>query len=344
MKKTVFFAAKVLIGCALLLCTSLSALAVNRNWRLNPDPDAKADFTSINDAMQDERVIPGDFLILDPGYYSGQQTVTKENITISGTGYFLTQNYNWPDAAQATIEGLSFSKAGKIQGCNVGELALCDSLEVFRCYLNRVEGGTRYTRKRVKIESCFLNYVYGYDFENSTFRNNIFISGLVPFFRYETSMCNNCIIEYNTVFSSQQKGFGTIKNKTGRKNIFIIKNEDGSNRVAVEISDNNDFSNNVLSTAPENANAAYPNNKYVGATVENTFVDEIIADRYYLREDSPAKGYASDGGDCGAFGGRMPYVISGILQYMPHITNIDIPAKPTDGSLTIKMKMVIRDE
>lgn len=331
----------------MLLSVSLSSFAVNRNWRINPDPEAKADFTSINDAMKDERVIPGDFLILDPGYYDGTQTVTKENITISGPGYFLSQNYNWPDAAQATIEKLAFSSSlkdpGKIQGCNVGKLALWDGLELFRCYLNNVDGGTIYTIKRIKIEGCFVNYVYGYDFENSTFRNNIFRCGLTPWGNHSNTTCENCIVEYNTVICSA-KSFSTFHNSIIHNNIIINKKEDGSIYVPFVIGNNNVISNNVLSTAPEKANATYPNNSYVGATVENTFIDKIIADRYYLCEGSPAKGKASDGGDCGAFGGRTPYVISGILQYMPHITNIDIPAKPTDGSLKIKMKMVIRDE
>lgn len=324
----------------MLLSVSLSSFAVNRNWRINPDPEAKADFTSINAAMNDERVIPGDFLILDPGYYDGTQTVTKENITISGPGYFLSQNYNWPDAAQATIVSLNFKVAGKVQGCYMKSLNMCDNLEVFRCKIDDISDGSGCG---INIEACYIakSAIFDFNFKSSTLRNNIILG--MNSSQYDRKGYSQCTLEYNTIiFDKGWVTFGESRNSVIRNNIIIMNENDQD--VGMNVSHNNEFTNNVLSTAPEKANAAYPNNSYVGATVENTFIDKIIADRYYLCEGSPAKGKASDGGDCGAFGGRTPYVISGILQYMPHITNIDIPAKPTDGSLKIKMKMVIRDE
>lgn len=111
----------------------------------------------------------------------------------------------------------------------------------------------------------------------------------------------------------------------------------------IETNRNNQIINNVFSTPAEEANPNYPYNKYIGATVENTFVDEIIADRYYVREGSEAIKASGTNGQCGAFGGKTPYVISGILDNVPYITNVDIPAKPTDNSLKVTLKIAIRE-
>ncbi|MCM1519134.1 MAG: hypothetical protein NC117_10890 [Pseudoflavonifractor sp.] len=79
---------KLLLAAALMLGTSASLAA--RTWRLNPNPEAKADFTSIADAMADDRVEEGDELLLDPGTYDDDAVLTKKNITITGPGIFLS--------------------------------------------------------------------------------------------------------------------------------------------------------------------------------------------------------------------------------------------------------------
>lgn len=107
----------------------------------------------------------------------------------------------------------------------------------------------------------------------------------------------------------------------------------------------NTITNNVLPlTEAEGKAYPYPDNHYVGATLENTFIDNITGDRYLLRDDSVAKGKATDGGECGAFGGATPYVLSGLPYGMPHITEAQIPSTPTDGKLNIKLKIATQDE
>ena len=113
---------------------------------------------------------------------------------------------------------------------------------------------------------------------------------------------------------------------------------------------NNVIQNNVLSVAERYIDTndmfkGYPNNYYVGATVENTFVNEGSDDgKWQLLDTSAAKGAATHGGDCGAFGGATPYVLSGIPMFLPHITEALVPAKPTDGKITVKLKIENQNE
>lgn len=314
-------------------------------WRLNPDESAKADFTSIKAAMDDERVQPGDELLLDPGYY-GSSTLTKENITVTGSGYFMSENFNWPDAAQAYVSYLKMAEGCTVQGVQLTEINVVSNSTVSRCSVWRICGVSQYTRYyNVTIEGNYLREaIRDIVLSNSTIRNNIIVSGSI--WTSSSYYSFNCVVEYNTI--KADKGYGlciySFSDSQIRNNILIGAEESDREPVIMVSSDRNVYYNNVLSIAPENANASYPNNYYVGATVENTFVDELIADRYFLRDDSPAKGKASDGGDCGAFGGPTPYVLSGIPQYTPHITQAVIPSKPTGGALKVQLKIAVQDE
>lgn len=120
--------------------------------------------------------------------------------------------------------------------------------------------------------------------------------------------------------------------------------DNGTPIASEDLSNGNTIVRNIFSLTDEKAYAAYPNNYYVGATLENTFIDNITGDRYLLRDDSVAKGKATDGGDCGAFGGSTPYVLSGLPYGMPHITEAQIPSTPTDGKLNIKLKIATQNE
>ena len=57
-----------------------------RSWRINHDPEAKADFLSINDAMKSADVAEGDVFYLDPGCRLSGQNITRKGVTIYGIG------------------------------------------------------------------------------------------------------------------------------------------------------------------------------------------------------------------------------------------------------------------
>ncbi len=325
--------------------SAFEASAEARNWRLNPDESAKADFVSIKAAMEDERVQPGDILVLDPGYYNEWTSITKDNISICGSGYMLSQNFDYSETASAIVRELTIEANDvKIIGCHLNGLkasATHVNTSLFRCLIEYMYGSDAYSlnTKKMSVEECFIKWFKNICFTNCTFKNNIIAQKYGNQLSGDTS--NACTIEYNTIICDHSD-VGRFINSIFKDNIIINKGEVGT--IRIDTSDNNQFNNNVFSIPAEKADRNYPNNKYVGATVENTFVDEIIADRYFIREGNIALKAASDGGQCGAFGGRSPYVLSGIPDYTPHITEVQIPAKPTDNKLNVKLKIAIRDE
>ena len=94
------------------------------------------------------------------------------------------------------------------------------------------------------------------------------------------------------------------------------------------------MSNNIRSSE---SNSSYPNNTFCGVASEaSTFALTGNNDeRYQLKDDSPAKGYATDGGDCGPYGGLFPYVPSGYPVGMPYFVSTNTPTRSTNGQVKI---------
>lgn len=331
MKKLVFF----FVATAIAGVPSASATC----WRINPSPYAGAQFKTVADAMNDINVLPGDTLLLDPGYHSGCN-LKRENMTVLGSGYFLDQNKQWSEAQETTISSVYLSKGCKIEGISTSYIECLESVNIKRCKVQSVSGS-----RNIIVEQCLITgSLYGVK-ENSIIRNNI-INGRL------NGSATGSIIENNTLIGNgAERIITSINNATIRNNI-IINTRAGfdSNQVpyatyTLDFDANNRIQNNVFSTPAKYANENYPGNYYVGATIENTFVNTGSDDaKWMLLENSAAKGAATDGGDCGAFGGRTPYVLSGIPQFLPHITEALVPGKPTDGKITVKLKIANQNE
>lgn len=337
MKKQILIAAAVLLG----------ATAANATcWRINPSPYAKAQFKTVEEAMNDINVLAGDTLLMDPGNH-GAIYVQRKNMTIIGTGYFLDQNTDWSETMVSTAASINLSEGSKVEGMLVTGV-IRPSATSYNCVVSRCKVGEiyAYDTKNWLIEECFVTSYIAYPRE-AIVRNNI-VFGYI-------SAGEGTLIENNVVVSGTT---GNIlintTNATIRNNIVIntMPGFDNNNRpwasqllINFDTSKNNSIQNNVLSAPATYADPNYVNNFFVGATVENTFVNTGSEDgKYHLLDNSPAKGKATHGGDCGAFGGSTPYVLSGIPQFLPHITEALVPAKPTDGKITVKLKIANQNE
>jgi len=359
MNKSKFFAATLPLAVALLSMQSATA----KTWRINPNENANAPFTSISAAMASDEVQPGDQLLLDPGKYSEQATITKDNITITGPGYELLQNKDWDEARSAKVYRITIKADGAtIQGIQIDYMIDYKSKQGGE----PVNGGL--------IERCCLKQLVGHNSSNITVRGNIFnpplgagFSGMAMegchsymitnniFNNGVVSGYENCVIEnnifldvktYSTFSLSFLPAIGMFSDSVIRNNIIIDANEmhHGESLIEFDPAKNNVITNNVLSAPLEKADEHFLNNEWVDATKESVFVDNPGFDGYYLREGSPAKGKAADGGDCGIFGGGTPYVQSGIPYRMPHITSAVIPSSPTDGQLVVKLKVAVQND
>ena len=335
----------LLAACVLAGATGANATC----WRINPSPFAKAQFKTVAEAMADANVAAGDTLLLDPGEHGYVDTRSRNNITIIGTGYALEQNKGWTESQSTIIKTqCCLGENSKIEGCIVKAYPVY-GITAFEIGRNSV------------IERCNLDYVYvsqentvtgcmieALTCSSSKIYNNIIIGG-------NNSQCGggeNVIFENNVVVCNRAGEILTSFRNSKIRNNIVINTASGFNSEQVPYSavlftdgENNVIQNNVFSAPERYKNNLYPNNYYVGATVENTFVNEGSDDaKWQLLSTSAAKGAATHGGDCGAFGGPTPYVLSGIPMFLPHITEALVPAKPTNGKITVKLKIENQNE
>lgn len=342
----------------------LSSAAEAKNWRINNDPAAKADFLSINDAMASTDVYAGDVLYLDPGCRLPAQTISK-GVTIIGTGYNLKETeeamvagitiqandikltginvsgrINWPGNSNGAYNNVIIERC-KFQGlttCDYGASKICYGVKIIGCYITGNVSGAYYSKSPLTV------------------RNNIVLG--------QVHNINNGIITNNVVIYNSGKNTGQsdyplnyITNSTITNNIIInpttystttdnvVTNWSHQTIYNTAITDYNTITNNVLSTDEAHAWVDFPTNKFIGAKVEDIFVNEgNQEEKYQLKEDSPAKGYGANGIDCGAFGGLYPYVLCGRPQFVPYIYDAQIPNTPTDGKLNITLKIKSQNE
>lgn len=331
------------------------AAAANANcWRINPNPNAKANFLTVAEAMKDANVQPGDTLLLDPGHH-GNITLNMEGITLIGTGYLLDKNTSWAETEEAVASSVTLFVRCKVEGLHVTDhITARDLSTVSRCKTRYITTVSTAVPSHITIEQCLLtggdysssvycafhqDYYYA---PNFTLKNNIILAPFrfsnIPSSGYYFS---DSTIENNTIICSKPDLRGS--NSTINNNIII--DTDSTEQMPINFSkcDNCVVKNNVLSIT--GSNETYPYNHFAGASVDNTFVGEGSEDgMYQLAENSPAKNAATHGGDCGAFGGETPYILSGIPMFQPHITEAIVPKKPTDGKITVKIKLASQDE
>lgn len=352
MKKILFFAA------AMLCVTAANA----KVWRINYEDNAKADFKTIKEACNEANVKDGDTLYMEPGYHKGDysdNTITRP-LTVLGPGYGMERN----TGSTSTVPTADFYQI-YISSSNVTLAGVkVTSLQIS-------EGSTTYTRSNILVERCLSSSIsVGSYTSNVTIRNNYISNGIGTGYNrinyltivgnivagsggsdielpYDDYSLNN-ICQYNTVIRSDGgKCINRGKNAIIKDNILINTSSPAD---VFNWDETNEFRNNVLSVPSASANPKFPNNYYVGATVENTFVnttegvwyDEAM--KYQLLETSAAKNAAHAGDDCGAFGGANPYVLFGRPQGVPYIYDVEVPAQPKDNKLHVTFKVAGQNE
>ena len=103
------------------------------------------------------------------------------------------------------------------------------------------------------------------------------------------------------------------------------------------------INHNVTSSAEK---TAYPDNIYLDGNDESlVFALQGTYDQLYqLKDGSPAKGAATDGGDCGPYGGTYPYVVSGLPAGYPYYTKANIATRAKDGKINVSLNIKMQNE
>ena len=340
MKQNLFLAA--LVGC-LSLCGTSQAVAAN--WRVNYDSQAKADFRDINSAMADSRVTDGDTLFLDLGTrLTSSQTISKA-VTVIGPGYFIGEN----DADEAYLSADLYITADdvKVTGLHTSSIYIrANNAVVERCrVIGNIYGTGNYENDNASIRSCFLTntQIQGHKGDGALgweILNNIFYQ-----FQYggmSISDIQEAVISHNLFYKPDcQEVMYDTYNSTFTNNILLI----GSYQFNCGyLSSGNIFSHNIL----RNSLGDYPNNTTISFDSRFNVIEGTESEGrdvfYRLAEESPAKGYAENGADCGPWDGPYPYVLSGYPLHIPRFESINVPSKPEDGKLKVTLKIFNQNE
>ena len=343
---------------ALVCCMGLgfASEASANSWRVNYDMRANADFQDLNAAMADERVVDGDIIYMDKGCtISIEQTITKA-VTVIGPGYFIGEN----DADEAYFSNNIYLKAKgiKLTGLHTSTIYIYTSENVIeRCRVTGNIIAQDYETDNVAIRSNFIDgQIKGLGYNGSkgwNILNNILYRHgnqqniFSPIYNFYNALIDHNAIHFYNSGAYYNNNYGycihDVYNSTITNN--LIRQYYGTKYNVINTASlgcNNIISHNVLSY--QTAYSDYPNNKF---NMTNVYANEREAaprDQYYeLADDSPAKGYAEDGGDCGPWDGAYPYVLSGYPLYVPRFESITVPSQP-DESGNLKIQMVIKNQ
>ena len=326
----------------LAFAMTMSISTYSKSWRVNDNETQKAKFLSINAAMESDEVDDGDTLYLDPGCRLGAQEVTKA-VTIVGTGYFF-ENIPYNEAYISGTLTLSTNNC-KVEGLHCEGISINESNVTFeRCRLKSISGNNK---SNVIIRSC---YVEGTSFTlisggpNWIIENSIFMLSLSTSREiYAISNLSKSIIRNNYVYCNEYSFSnydGICLNELDRceiTNNIILTGDHG----IIRNLSNCTINNNIFSV---DAISEYPNNKY-NVSESTAFALSGNNDRrYQLSRNSPAKGYATDGGDCGPYGSGFSYVPSGMPYGHPYFTEVNVGSVAKENKLNATYKVSIQDE
>ena len=341
MKKT--FTTSILV--AALAMTAMTATA--KSWRINSDVTKNADFTDINAAMSSAEVAAGDTLYLDPEcLLTDNQTVSKR-VTIVGSGYLRRSAPH----QGATISGALYLTAAnaKIEGVTMtGDVYIrAQYVTIERCRATSYLGlNTGVNAQYATIRQCYLNRISGHGSTSTysaywTIENNIILRTSTS---HSVERLNNPTIRNNYIlYNYGGSGYYSIADIQGG----IITN----NIIFNKKTNNNVWSNVIDAVITRNVTSSaektdYPDNIYLAHSDESLVfkMEGTYDQKYQLKDDSPAKGYATDGGDCGHTGGTYPYVISGLPAGYPYYTKAIIDTRAKDGKINVSLNIKMQNE
>ncbi|MBO6075029.1 MAG: hypothetical protein J6P74_07865 [Paludibacteraceae bacterium] len=367
----------------LLAAAATFAFAANAKvWRINYDENANADFRTFKAACSSSKVANSDTLYCEPGYHAGsaeENVINRKGMKVFGPGWGYESNYgNTSTIADARFTSDIIIQANNIliSGivCNAKilfEHKVMKGITLERCKLSSIYGFTtnvdtlsNLTIKNCRIQVISLDYPYAKEMKNIYICNNLFVSN--DEYGKNTAIGMNCnnwqnisnvnILRNTIVFSPYYQWSGNIPvcpiNALIQDNI-IINPKYPTKVIDFNMDRGNRILKNVLSLAGGDVDNAeivtnYPDNYYVEATEASTFTCTQSAYRseqyFQLKDGSPAKNAAYDGGDCGAFGGSTPFIICGRPQGIPYITDVEVPAQPKDNKLTVTFKVANQNE
>lgn len=362
-----FLSTLAIVGILIFSTTGASA----KIWRLNNsngqtlNPAINADFTgTIQQAHDDSRVQNGDTLHVEQSSVSYGNLNISKRLVIIGPGYFMSENPK--------------TQVNKSYGATIGAISILGSVADYSVVSGlTITGAMVVGASKVIVENNYFAYTNttisvgsgnSSAIDSVVFRSNYFAFyttggyfGITT--RPSTSgQITNFIFSNNIVTTTNTWGLylgslfsGIIRNNTfyGSYNMYVYNMyvvNNLSNYINVYVGGNG-FENCVLeyNMGINDNQYVIPFQRNVNNVITNcvTNTDQLLIGgtettdgQWALQPASPAKGTGKGGADLGAFGGSVPYVLSG-LPRVPNIYSLNIaPINPgaTSISVTVSAK------
>ena len=339
--------------CAFLMIVSYLGASA-QIWRVNSNPEIDAHFQSLQEAIDHWEVSDGDTLYLENGSHFGNINLDKQ-LVIIGPGYFLAENestYAYPmpvliqsidiraDAAGSKLSGIKVIGIVRVYDHNSNDIT------IERSHLGGVSNWLSSAPSGLTVRNCYIvGDISSTAIQSSNIYNNIVI-GRVRLTKTDGShnIYNNIIYYDNT---NTQYALAA-RNSMVYNNIIIrepVPMPDSRKDYCIDFEStdnaNSSFYNNIMTQVPTDL---FPDNMF-DQVKEDIFLLTGTSDKMWmLKENSPAIGYGTNGDDCGAYGGVMPYIPSGFPFLVPRIFEATIPSSGSGDVIPVHLKIKTQEE
>lgn len=344
-KQLLFKKRRFALRCVLICTLCCLSMAVNaRTWTIGTG----GDFVDFNAAMSSSSVVDGDELKVLPGsVLSGNQMITK-SVSIIGNGYdmesgTLSSSAQLQGNLQLMSDGIKVSSfvlnrwaASSPNSYYTSSLYIYASdVIVEKCLIDGyIRSNKYYDTENTIIRQCFISSALMANGASGwTVSNNIIACeyGSTSYSFSILSDLDDSVIDHNIICSLFYNNLdvktyciNNVTSSTITNNILVHfqsnKQWEGTadGIITEECILNNTVMNNVFTGDAPNSN----NRGGIYATTDIFDCGSTSITWSFFRYDtnlklipnSPAAGYATDGGDCGPWSGPYPYVIGGITS------------------------------
>lgn len=328
-------------------------LFAQTTWVVSNSPGFAATFYNLQEAINDNRVVPGDILLVQGSTANYGDIVITKRLTIMGPGYFLDKNPETQvSVLSAQVNTIIFKQGSEgsiLQGMSVvGSLPRVENPGYGWCLGRNVNDfgsyGVELNASKITLVS---NQISGHlILHNSSFNQvrNCFLAGC----SVNDSSINNSIS--NNIFTNTVQ----INNASFSNNLvlgvwyghhFFIKCKLQSNQILAAFSDTYCAGYRIAIT-----DCTTSNNLYSWAVAEGSEdYGSFDFSKEWLGQGSPDGTYKSKPGslsaqkNIGPFVGPFPYKLSGIALH-PNIFSVSMPQTVTSGGgLKVEVKVRAND-
>jgi hypothetical protein len=334
-----------------LLCVLIVNITFAKSWRVNNNPEIKADFLSLADAHISAH--DGDTIYLEPSLKCYEGFSWNKRLVLIGTGYFLSDNLIDDNITQGAVVCGDITFAQGSEGSVMMGISMWNNtvnikasyLQIKRNLIKNLafprQAGTRLNN--LFITQNYLNSVYGGTYSGTDFfvddlifSNNIVVKEMYFYYNRFNDDCPCYSQALNgQITNNVFLGYFSLESCQIQNNIFY-KIDLGIN--FLKHSYYNNLEDNIFAKVlpwSDTRNYKIPLGNIDNVNMTNLFVGGASPDaKWQIKSTStlPLKD------KCGVFEGLEPYVLSGIPP-IPSIYYLSVPyAGNKKGGLNVTIK------